>query len=101
MYIKVYNLIINMTILIHSPSLHNKVDSRSYHEDGIRNLFAVRVTHTSSQGGYGCRSALQTGPILDPSLHRDSACSLWEFQLLCVAHNVLRLSYLDPGHLRV
>jgi hypothetical protein len=101
MYIKIYNLIINMTILIHSPSLHNKVDSGSYHEDGIRNLFAVRVAHTSGQGGYSCLSVLQTGPILDPSLHADSACGLWEFQLLSVAHDVLRLLYLDPGCPRV
>jgi hypothetical protein len=51
MYIKICNLVVIMTIHIPSPSLHNKVDSGSCHEDRIRNLFAVCVVHTSGQGG--------------------------------------------------
>jgi hypothetical protein len=51
MYIKTCNLVVSMTSCIHSPSLHNKVDSESCRGNRMRNPFALHVTHTSGQGG--------------------------------------------------
>jgi hypothetical protein len=51
MYIKTCNLLDSMTIHIHSPNLHSNVNSGSCHEDRKRKIFAVRVAHTSGQGG--------------------------------------------------
>jgi hypothetical protein len=54
MYIKTCNLIVSMTIHIHSPSPHSEITSGLCHgekiEEGI--YFAVCVVHTSGQGGY-------------------------------------------------
>jgi hypothetical protein len=43
MYIKTCNLVVSMTIRIHSPSLHNKVDSGSCHGDRLRNFILLSV----------------------------------------------------------
>jgi hypothetical protein len=52
MYIKTCNLFNNMTICIHSPCLHTRVNSRSCHEGKKkkRDAFGVRVTHIPGQG---------------------------------------------------
>jgi hypothetical protein len=50
LYIKTCNLIVSMTIHIHSPNPHSEVDSMTCPEDMEEKIIAVRVTHTSGQG---------------------------------------------------
>jgi hypothetical protein len=88
MYIKTCYLLDSITIHIHSPKLHSKVNSGSCHEDRKRKIFVVRVTHTSGQVGGAAF-------CLDPLPHADSTSGSQMFRLFCITHNVLWLSLFD------